>query len=235
MEASFTDRKDAILARINSAAERAGRKPSEVELVAVAKTATEKLLREAWQAGHRSYGHSRVQPLMAHHAVLPEAAWHLIGPLQRNKSRKAVKRVRMIETLAEIRLAETLNRLASELRCEPLPVLLQVNLQPEDGRPGLSWAVGDSSEPLHAFAQEVLEFPHLQLRGLMTIAAPGAGESELHRHFARLRELSEELHNHQLLPSSPVLSMGMSGDFEIAIEEGATLVRVGRALFPPVI
>lgn len=234
MEARFFDRKAAILERIASAAARTGRSADQVELVAVAKTADDAGLREAWEAGHRAYGHNRVQPLVAHQAVLPEANWHLIGPLQRNKARKAVERVCMVETIAELRLAQTLDRLSAELRAAPLPVLIQVNLQPEDGRPG--WGLGprDADEPLQAFVSQLKELPHLAVRGLMTIAAAGADEGQLRGHFARLRELSEELAHHRLLPPAPVLSMGMSGDFEIAIEEGATLVRVGRALFPPV-
>lgn len=234
MEDRFIDRKEAILARIADAAGRAGRSADQIRLVAVAKTAEEAGLREAWEAGHRAFGHNRVQPLMAHHAVLPEADWHLIGPLQRNKARKAVERVCMVETLADLRLAQGLDRLAAELRESPLPVLIQVNLQPEDGRPGWPLAVADPSEPLHAFANAIRELPHLALQGLMTIAAAGADEPQLRGHFARLRLLAEELTDHRLLPPSPVLSMGMSGDFETAIEEGATLVRVGRALFPPV-
>lgn len=234
MKARFIDRKDAILERIAAAAGRAGRSADQVELVAVAKTAEEAGLREAWAAGHRAFGHNRVQPLMAHHSVLPEADWHLIGPLQRNKARKAVERISMMETVADLRLAETLDRLAAELRAEPLPILLQINLQPQDGRPGLPMAPGQSVEPVQALAEACAGLPHLALHGLMTIAAAEAGEAGLHQHFARLRELAEDLARDRLLPSSPVLSMGMSGDFEIAIEEGATLVRVGRALFPPV-
>lgn len=234
MTASFIDRKEAILERISSAASRTGRSADQVELVAVAKTADRSSLLEAWEAGHRAFGHNRVQPLAAHHAILPEADWHLIGPLQRNKARKAVERIAIIETLAELRLAETLDRLAEELRDSPLPVLLQINLQPQDGRPGLPLPTGGSTESIQNLAAALASLPHLALRGLMTIAAADASESELHQHFSRLRLLGEELAQDRLLPVSPVLSMGMSGDFEIAIEEGATLVRVGRALFPPV-
>ena len=234
MEDRFIVRKEAILARIAAAAELSGRSADQIQLVAVAKTAEEAGLREAWEAGHRAFGHNRVQPLVAHHAVLPEADWHLIGPLQRNKARKAVERVSMVETVADLRLAQTLDRLAAELRTSPLPVLVQVNLRPQDGRPGWSLDETDSSEPLHAFASAIQDLPHLALHGLMTIAAADADQGQLRGHFARLRMLSEELADHRLLPASPVLSMGMSGDFETAIEEGATLVRVGRALFPPV-
>ncbi|MAW59654.1 MAG: YggS family pyridoxal phosphate-dependent enzyme [Planctomycetes bacterium] len=233
MNARFVDRRAAILDRIAAAASRAGRDPAEVRLVAVAKTAGPASLREAWEAGHRHFAHNRVQPLMEHHEVLPEANWHLIGPLQRNKARKAVERVCMIETVADLKLASSLNRLAAELRPTPLPVLLQLNLHPADGRPGFPAAGGAALDALAAFAGQLQGLEHLELQGLMTIAAADADDQALHRHFARVRELGDQLAKMELLPSDPVLSMGMSGDFEIAVEEGATLVRVGRALFPP--
>lgn len=234
MSSRYTDRSAAIQARMEAAAQRSGRAASEVRLVAVAKTATPATLHEAWEAGQRHFAHNRVQPLLEHHAVLPEANWHLIGPLQRNKARKAVERVQCIETLADLKLAHALNRLAAELRSEPLPVLLQINRQPEDGRPGLAFSdPARDRDLIHGFCQELTVLENLELRGLMTIAAAEADEAELHRHFRGVRELATDLVQNRYLPAQPELSMGMSGDFEIAIEEGATLVRVGRALFPP--
>lgn len=203
-------------------------------MVAVAKTADQASLQEAWGHGQRDFAHNRVQPLMEHHAVLPDANWHLIGPLQSNKARKAVERVHCIETLSEVKLAQSLNRLAGELRSSPLGVLIQINLDPSDGRPGLP-IQSKSTDPgeLHTLCSALVELDQLDLRGLMTIAPADASPIELHRHFARLRELAEGMAQNQYLPPYPELSMGMSGDFEIAVEEGATLVRVGRALFPP--
>ena len=234
MDSRFSDRSALIQDRMDSAARRAGRDPRRVRLVAVAKTADPADLQEAWEHGHRDFGHNRVQALMEHHAVLPEANWHLIGPLQSNKARKAVERVSWIETLADLKLAHSLDRLAGELRSSPLRVLIQVNLEPSDGRPGLPIQphAADHSE-LEALCLGLAALEHLDLRGLMTIAPAEASAADLHQHFARMRELAEGLTQNRFLPASPELSMGMSGDFEIAIEEGATLVRVGRALFPP--
>jgi pyridoxal phosphate enzyme (YggS family) len=234
MDSSFSDRSALIQDRIAAAAQRAGRDPRSVRLIAVAKTADPQSLREAWQHGQRDFAHNRVQPLVDHHAVLPEANWHLIGPLQSNKARKAVERVQCMETLTHAKLAQTLNRLVEELRDHPLRVLIQVNLDPSDGRPGvpLSGPSADSSE-LQRLCSAVSAFEHLDLQGLMTIAPAEASPAQLHRHFAGLRELAEDLTQNRYLPPSPELSMGMSGDFEIAVEEGATLVRIGRALFPP--
>lgn len=234
MDSHFSDRSAQIHERMADAARRVGRDPGTVRLVAVAKTANDQALLEAWEHGHRDFGHNRVQALMEHQTVLPQANWHLIGPLQSNKARKAVERANWIETLADLKLAAQLDRLAGELRPDPLKVLIQVNLDPSDGRPGLPVVAGSAGpSELEALCRAIAAFKHLDLRGLMTIAAANANASELRRHFGNLRELAEGLAQNRLLPPSPELSMGMSGDFEIAIEEGATLVRVGRALFPP--
>lgn len=227
MTTTFEERRDQVVARIAAAAARAGRSADRIRLVAVAKTADEDGLRAAWEAGQRHYAHNRVQRLVEHHAVLPEAAWHLVGPLQRNKARKAVERVSCIETVASVKLADALDRLAAELRADPLPVLVQVNLTPEDGRAGVDRAA------LAPLLEQLAELAHLRVDGLMTIATQGADEDALRRHFAGLRELAARRPEAALLPPDPELSMGMSDDFEIAVEEGATLVRVGRALFPP--
>jgi PLP dependent protein len=234
MDSRYSDRSAEIQDRIAAAARRAGRDPQRVCLVAVAKTADPASLHEAWQQGQRDFAHNRVQALVEHQAILPDAIWHLIGPLQGNKARKAVERVSWVETLADARLARSLDRLASELRSDPLRVLIQVNLDPSDGRPGLPYQ-GKSADQaaLEALCLEIARLEQLDLRGLMTIAPAESSPIELHKHFGSLRNLAEGLTQNRYLPSSPELSMGMSGDFEIAIEEGATLVRVGRALFPP--
>ncbi len=229
----FADRLRAVRERIAEAAARAGRDPDEVAVVAVAKTADADALREAWAAGHRRFGHNRVQPLEEHHAVLPEAEWHGIGPLQGRKVRRALRLLSVLQTVGEERTAERLERALADPEVpvqvveRRLPVLLQVNLHPEDGR------YGTPPERLEALAKRVAELPHLEARGLMTLARAGADEAELRATFAGLRELGEALSDRGLLPTRPELSMGMSDDFPVAVEEGATLVRIGRALFPP--
>ncbi len=227
MTNTFVDRLEAVQQRIARAAERAARPADDVRLVAVAKTAADADLVEALAGGQQCFAHNRVQPLQHQHQVIPTADWHLIGPLQRNKARKAVPLIGMLQTLAGDKLAAHLNRLAEELRNDALPVLLQINLTPEDGRAGLR------TDEVQPFLDQQDLWPHLTVQGLMTMAPFQADDDHLHRHFAALRLLAEECRDHGLLPASPELSMGMSNDFEIAVEEGATLVRIGRTLFPP--
>lgn len=209
--------------------------------MAVAKTATAETLREAWAAGQRSFGHNRLQHLEEHRAVLPEAVWHMIGPLQGKKVRKALHAADWVETVGDEKTAERIARVLAEDGLAPQRVLLQVNLLPEDGRYGCplpgaadgSAAGGEAcSAELRALAAEAGALEGLDLRGLMTIAPPAWEQAALHRGFARLREAAAVLAAEGLLPPHPELSMGMSGDYEIAVAEGATLVRVGRAIFP---
>ena len=229
---------DEVRGRIAAAAARAGRDAARVRLVAVAKTATPETLREAWEAGQRDFGHNRVQMLEEHAAVLPEADWHAIGPLQGRKVRRAVHLAACIHTVGEEKTAQRIRRVVEEDDLEAQPVLLQVNLLPEDGRYGcpLPEAGDPGAAPggaLRELAEAVALQPGLHMRGLMTLAPPDWDAAALRAGFARLRAAAEALALSSLLPAEPELSMGMSGDYEIAVEEGATLVRVGRALFPP--
>jgi pyridoxal phosphate enzyme (YggS family) len=223
---SLASRFAEVRRRIAAAAGRSGRPADAVELVAVAKTADADALRAAWAAGQRRFGHNRVQALAAHHAVLPEAEWHLIGPLQRNKAGDALALARVVQTVGDRRIAARLERLVAARGGDPPGVLVQVNLTPEDGRYGCAAA------ELPALLRDLAAAP-FPVRGLMTLGPHGAEEGVLRRHFAALRELGVAAAEEGTLPASPVLSMGMTEDYEIAIEEGATLVRVGRALFPP--
>ncbi len=212
--------------RVRAAAIRAGRDPERVRILAVAKTARPADLQEAWAAGQRLFAHNRVQALSEDAARLPDAEWHMIGPVQGNKVTDCVRLAACVQTVGESKTAGRLER-AAALAGRRLPVLLQVNLQPEDGRYGSPLA------ELAALARALAPMPHLEARGLMTIAAPDADEAALRAGFARLRDAALELAGAGLLPAAPEISMGMSEDFEIAVEEGATLVRIGRLLFPP--
>lgn len=203
--------------RIERACARAGRSPDEVALVAVSKVHPADAVREAYEAGQRLFGENYVQELSAKAAALadlPRLRWHFIGHLQRNKVKQVLGTGAVIETVDSERLAREVDKRASE-RVE---VLLQVNVAGEAQKSGC-----DPSE-LGALIEVVRSLPRLSLRGLMTIP-PLEREPERSRpHFARLRALAEE---HGLTE----LSMGMSGDLEVAIEEGATIVRVGTAIF----
>lgn len=214
-----------ILARIAGACARAGRAPGSVTLVAVSKTVPADRLRAAVAAGHDVLGENRVQEAAAKVPVVPGPLWHLVGPLQANKARRAVELFDVLEAIDSLELARRLDHIAGELRPgRPLPILLEVNVDDDPGKAGFSAATVGEALP------GLLALPNLELRGLMTIGRLAAAPAEARATFRRLRELAGRLRAvHPGL--GPALSMGMSDDFEVAIEEGATIVRVGRALF----
>jgi len=222
---TVSDNLNIVKQRIASATHRSSRPAEAVSLVAVAKTASANDLREAYSAGHRLFGHNRVQALEEHRLVLPHAEWHLLGPLQGKKVRRGVFACNIYQALADMKTAQRIERVLAE-NSRKLSVLLQVNVHPEDGRNGLSL------EQVDEFCDDISELEHIQLAGVMNLAVADASDKQLHNDFAAVRECYESLHNQQLIPDDAILSMGMSGDFEIAISEGANLVRVGRAIFP---
>lgn len=196
-------------------------------LVAVSKTVPVERLRLAMAAGHAILGENRVQEAAAKIPQLEAAEWHLVGHLQKNKVARALDLFAVIESVDSLALAERLDRLSTERAAAGdarTPVYLQVNV---DGDPAKQ---GFSPEQLRDQLGPVLVLPSLDIRGLMTVGRFAQDEQGTRTTFSRLRELSESLRaEHQALGAG--LSMGMSDDFEIAIEEGSTLVRVGRALF----
>jgi len=211
--------------RIERAAVRAGRNPADVSLVAVSKRKSAELIDVALAAGVLRIGENYVQEAsnkIPH--VRHRAEWHLIGHLQRNKARLASTLFEVIETVDSRELALALDRLGAE-RQIPLRVLLQVNIGDEASKHGIAPA------ELDAFIEALAPLTHVRIEGLMTIPPP-ADEKEGRAHFRALRRLRD--HVAPRAPSNVALrelSMGMSDDFEIAIEEGATIVRVGRAIF----
>jgi PLP dependent protein len=210
--------------RIERAAGRASRRPEEITLVAVSKTITADRMQEAFAAGVRHFGESRTQEWESKAPLLSslDATWHLVGHLQRNKAVRALSLFHEIDSLDSLPLAEKLERAAGDGR--RLPVLIEVRLDPAAKKAGCE------PEELPRLAEGLLLMPHLELRGLMTVP-PLVGEIEQARpYFRRLRELRDNLASQINLPL-PELSMGMSRDFEIAIEEGATQIRVGTAVF----
>jgi PLP dependent protein len=213
-----------IRERIERAVSRASRRPDEVTLVAVSKTIPADGIQEAFSAGVRHFGESRTQEWEAKAPLLAnlDATWHLVGHLQRNKAARALSLFHEIDSLDSLPLAEKLERGAGDGR--RLPVLIEVRLDPAAKKAGCE------PEELPRLAEGLLLMPHLELRGLMTVP-PLVGEIEQARpYFRRLRELRDTLAS-QINLHLPELSMGMSRDFEIAIEEGATQIRVGTAVF----
>jgi hypothetical protein len=215
-----------VRVRIAHAAERAGRRAEEITLVAVSKTFPADAIRAAYDAGLRSFGENRVQEFEAKRpklADLTEATWHLIGHLQSNKVRRAAHLFHQVDSIDSLALAQKLDS-AAAAESKRLPVLIEVHLGGEETKSGV--AEGD----LRTLAEGVEKLPHLELRGLMTIP-PYCDDPEAARpYFRKLRELRNEI-SQRLGRALPALSMGMSHDFEVAIEEGTTEIRIGTALF----
>jgi pyridoxal phosphate enzyme (YggS family) len=217
-----------VLARIAAACQRAGRSPAEVTLVAVSKTVDAARLRDAVAAGLSLLGENRVQEGVAKAPEVPGARWQLIGPLQSNKARRAVEVYEAIQSVESVGLAERLDRLAREVRgagpSARYPVLLQVNVDDDPAKAGFQpGALPEALERIRAFDA-------LEIRGLMTIGRLVEGADAARPTFVGLRELAARVRSGGAT-LGPDLSMGMSDDFEVAVEEGATIVRVGRALF----
>lgn len=218
-----------VLARIAEAAGRVGRDPASIEVVAVTKTVPVDRIRAAIAAGLTTLGENRVQERQAKAASLdggsPVPTWHLLGPLQSNKARRAIELFDVIETVDSLELAARLSRIVDEVRSgSPLRILVQVNVDDDDAKSGFLPA--DLGRDLGA----LLDLPNLAVGGLMTVGRLVADPEQARPTFAALRELSERLRARDPRLGA-ALSMGMSEDFTVAVEEGATLVRIGRALF----
>lgn len=210
--------------RMAEACRRAGRDPCGVELVAVSKTFPPESVHELADAGQRVFGESRVQEAEPKVAVLPAfLRWHFIGHLQRNKVRKALPLFEVIHSVDSLRLAEQVEQVAGELGLFP-KIHLEVNLAGEASKHGFA------PDDLRRALPGLLEMRRLEISGLMAIPPAGDDAAESRRWFAALRELRDCLVSDSGVPL-PGLSMGMSSDYEVAIEEGATVVRVGSALF----
>jgi pyridoxal phosphate enzyme (YggS family) len=223
-------RRRALEDRIAGAARRGGRDPGDVTIVAVTKTVPADRVRSAVWAGFRTFGENRVQEAetkvdVASEGLEPRPSWHLVGPLQSNKARRAVALFDVIETVDSVDLAVRLDRIAAEVRPDArLPVLLQVNVDADPTKAGFDPAAVGAALP------EILELPRLEIAGLMTVGRLVASAEEARPTFVALRRLSEDLRrDHPTLGSG--LSMGMTDDFDVAVEEGATIVRIGRAIF----
>jgi pyridoxal phosphate enzyme (YggS family) len=220
-----------IYKRISHAAMRAGRNPEDVMLIAVTKTVDIETIKEAIDAGLRVFGENRVQEAQKKiqdsglKTQGREVEWHLIGGLQRNKAKYAVRLFELIHTIDSIALAEEVDRQAGKIG-KIQRVLVQVKLSEEETKHGVS------VEEVYPLIKRIDELKNLRLEGLMTMPPFFEDPEDVRPYFRRLRELRDEINSssitHQVLRE---LSMGMSSDFEVAIEEGATMVRIGRAIF----
>jgi pyridoxal phosphate enzyme (YggS family) len=217
---------ETIRQRIRAACERSGRNPDSVKLLAVSKTHPPETIKAAADCGQIFFGENKIQEAKAKIPLCPgKLRWHFIGHLQSNKCRDAVELFEMIQSVDSLSLAHEINKRA-EQAARRMPVLIEVNVAGETSK------FGYQPERLLAELKAINALPRLEVRGLMTVP-PWSPEAEDSRpHFRRLRELKGRAEAVLGAPL-PHLSMGMSGDFEIAIEEGATIVRVGTALFGP--
>ena len=218
----------AVLGRIAAACGRVGRDPSSVQLVAVSKTVAAVRLRSAVSAGLTSLAENRVQEAESKVDLVDGATWDLVGPLQSNKAKRALETFDRIQTVDSVALAERLDRLAREVRgagpSARYPVLLQVNVDEDPSKAGFE------PRELEAVIDAIAGLEAIHLEGLMTIGRLATDPAATRPTFVALRAVSERLRSRDVR-LGPALSMGMTDDFETAVEEGATIVRVGRALF----
>ena len=203
-----------------------GRNPKEVTLIAVSKTKPVEMLQEAYDAGAREFGENKVQEITAKYDQLPQDIhWHMIGHLQRNKVKYIVDKVKMIHSVDSLRLAETIDKEAQKKNVV-VPVLIEVNVAEEDSKFGLSL------EEVVSLIEAVSKLPNVRVQGLMTVAPFVENPEENREIFRSLKKLSVDITAKNINNvTMSVLSMGMTNDYEVAIEEGATMVRVGTGIF----
>ena len=212
--------------RIQAACDRAGRKREEVTLIAVSKTKPVETLQEAYDLGVRIFGENKVQELTAKYEALPkDIHWHMIGHLQTNKVKYIIDKAELIHSVDSLKLAETIEKEAAkhDLIAD---ILVEVNVAEEESKFGMKM------EEVIPFVEKVSAFPHVRVRGLMTIAPFVEDPEENRSIFADLHKLYIDIKNkNHDNDTVSVLSMGMTNDYEVAIEEGATMVRVGTGIF----
>jgi pyridoxal phosphate enzyme (YggS family) len=223
--------------RVAAAARGAGRDPAGITLVAVTKTQPPEAIHTAYDLGLRHFGENRVEEAETKVGRLPaDIVWHMIGHIQSRKAKRVVPHFHVIHSVDSVKLAHRLSRLSAE-QVEPPSILLECNVSGEAGKYGFAaarWSEdGAARESLLAAVEEIVALPHLRVQGLMTMAPIVADPEEARPVFARLRQLRDDLAATFPRAEWHHLSMGMTDDFEVAIAEGATLIRVGRAIFAP--
>lgn len=211
---------------IEAACQKAGRNPEEVTLIAVSKTKPVPMLEEAYQAGSRDFGENKVQEIMDKYPVLPDdIRWHMIGHLQRNKVKYIVDKVSLVHSVDSLRLAEEISRQAEKKQTE-LDILVEVNIAQEESK------FGTSRTEAAQLVEKIAKLPCIHVKGLMTIAPFVEHPEENRKYFRQIKELSVDIEKKNIdNVSMSVLSMGMTNDYMVAVEEGATMVRVGTGIF----
>ena len=211
---------------ISTACTKANRSVNDVTLIAVSKTKPVELLQEAYNAGVRDFGENKVQEIMDKYDKLPsDIRWHMIGHLQRNKVKYIIDKVVLIHSVDSLRLAEEISKQAQKHNLT-MPILVELNIGAEDTK------FGTSLEEAIALVKEISLLPNIQIKGLMTVA-PFVDDAQENRHyFNAMKHLSVDIMTENIdNVCMDILSMGMTGDYEVAIEEGATMVRVGTGIF----
>lgn len=211
---------------IDDACKRAGRDRNEVTLISVSKTKPLSMLEEAYEAGARDFGENKVQELMDKIPKLPQdIRWHMIGHLQRNKVKYIVDKVYMIHSVDSLRLAQTISSEALKKQTE-VNILIEVNMAEEESK------FGAKSEEVITLVNEIAKLPAVHIKGLMTIAPFVENPEDNRKYFKKMKQLAVDImHKNIDNVSMDVLSMGMTGDYKVAVEEGSTYVRVGTGIF----
>ncbi len=223
---TIRDHLNEVRENIQKACEKAGRSPQEVTLIAVSKTKPLFMLEEAYEAGARDFGENKVQEILEKHPKMPEdARFHMIGHLQRNKVKQVLPHAVLIHSVDSYRLAEQISQEAGKLGITA-KILLEVNVAKEESKFGMM------PEDVPEMVGQIAALPHLQIEGLMTIA-PFVDDPEKNRPvFRKLYQLSVDIKKKNIdNVSMGVLSMGMTGDYQVAVEEGSTMIRVGTGIF----
>ena len=211
---------------IDEACRQSGRNRSEVTLIAVSKTKPVEMLKEAYETGCRDFGENKVQELVDKYEVLPkDIRWHMIGHLQRNKVKYIVDKVYLIHSVDSLRLAEEISKEAAKKNVD-VNILVEVNVAGEETK------FGTGCEEAKQLVRDIAQLPHVHIQGLMTIAPYVENSEENRIYFQQLKKLSVDISSENIDNVSMCnLSMGMTNDYEVAIEEGATMVRVGTGIF----
>lgn len=224
--AMLKDNFETVEKNVAAACKRAGRDRSEVTLIAVSKTKPVEMLREVYDAGARDFGENKVQEICEKYDQLPsDIKWHMIGHLQRNKVKQVIDKAALIHSVDSYRLAQEIS-VQAQKKGLTIPILVEVNIAGEESKFGIS------AEDTIQLVEEISVLPNLKIQGLMTIAPYVVDAEENRLYFRQIKQLSVDIKNKNIdNVSMDILSMGMTGDYMVAIEEGATMVRVGTGIF----